>query len=114
VGEVLAEQTVRDLVAAPPPGTARIAEVDRDTGVDGEPDVLGHLVAAVPGERPTELLGEGEDPPSSPAISFVNTHARRVPTVVIVIVSLCRETDKVNDQLGLTDSRTNDIAQRRR
>ena len=38
----------------------RVAEVDLHAGVDGEPDVLSHLLATVPGERPAELLGERE------------------------------------------------------
>src|SRR5215213_11213715 len=34
------------------PGTLGIAEVDLDTGLVGEPEVFGHLVALVPGQGP--------------------------------------------------------------
>jgi hypothetical protein len=50
LGEVLAQQAVGVLVAAALPGAAWVAEVDLDTGVDGELDVLGHLPAVIPGQ----------------------------------------------------------------
>ena len=41
--------------------TLGVAEVDLDTGVLGEPDVLGHLVALVPGQGPGQRRGQGGD-----------------------------------------------------
>ena len=61
LGEVLAEEAVGVLVAAALPGAVWLAEVDLDAGLDREPGVLGPLLAAVPGERPAELGGEGQD-----------------------------------------------------
>lgn len=67
-----------------------------------------------PLSRQTDRSDRPRSPPasaavSSPAITFVTTHARRCSTVVIVIVSPHPgETDKVTDQLALTDLRIND------
>jgi hypothetical protein len=61
LGEVLAEQAVGVLVAAALPGAARVAEIDLDTGVDGELQMLGHLLAVIPGQRAAQLLGQLED-----------------------------------------------------
>ena len=60
-GEVLAQQAVGVLVRTSLPGRMRIAEVDGETGVDAELDVLGHFCSLVPGERSAELVGEGGD-----------------------------------------------------
>jgi hypothetical protein len=60
--KVLAEEAVGVLVAAAMPGTVGIAEIDLDTSVDRESDVLAHLLAAVPGEAPAKLLGQAQDP----------------------------------------------------
>jgi hypothetical protein len=35
-----------------------IAEVDLESGIDAQLGVLGHLLAAVPGQRPAELIGQ--------------------------------------------------------
>ncbi len=41
-------------------GLLRVTEVDLHTGVDGELDVLGHLLALVPGDRPAKLGRQGQ------------------------------------------------------
>ena len=56
LGEVLPQQPVGVLVRAALSWALRVAEVDRDVGRQGEPLVLGHLLAAVPGQRSTELV----------------------------------------------------------
>ena len=61
LGKVLAEQAVGVLVAAPLPGAVGVAEVDRQAGLDGEPDVFGHLLATVPGQAPAKLGWQGQD-----------------------------------------------------
>ena len=61
LGEVLAEQAVGVLVAAALPGAAWVAEIDLDTGVDGELQVFGHLLAVIPGEGAAQLLRQSED-----------------------------------------------------
>src|SRR5262245_39809380 len=53
--EVLAEQTVRVLAAATLPGAVGIAEVDLHVRIHAEPQVVGHFLALVPGQRPTQL-----------------------------------------------------------
>jgi hypothetical protein len=45
-GNYWRKQAVGVLVAAPRPRAERVAEVEGYAGVDGEPDVLGHLLAA--------------------------------------------------------------------
>jgi hypothetical protein len=60
-GEVLAQQTVGVLVAAPLPGRVRIAEEHPHPGFDGEPLMLGHLMSQVPGQRLGQLPGRGGD-----------------------------------------------------
>src|SRR5262245_6824303 len=47
--EVLAEQAVGVLIGATLPGTMRVAEVDRDPGVDPQPGMLRHLDPLIPG-----------------------------------------------------------------
>src|SRR5262249_28067225 len=61
LGEVLAQQPVGVLVGPALPGALGIAEVDVQTGCDLEVGVPGHLHAAVPGERTTELGGKTRD-----------------------------------------------------
>lgn len=39
----------------------RIAEIDLDARVEGEPDVLGHFLSAVPGERAAQLRRQSEN-----------------------------------------------------
>ena len=51
VGEVLAQQTIRVLVAAALPGALRITEVDSDVSSDGEFPVIGQFGAPVPSQR---------------------------------------------------------------
>jgi hypothetical protein len=57
----LAQQTVGVLVAAALPGRLRIAEEHLHPGFDGEPLVLGHLMAQVPGQGLGKLPGQGGD-----------------------------------------------------
>ena len=59
--EVLAQEAVGVLVAAPLPRAVGVAEVDLDAGVDGEACVLGHLLAAIPGEGTPQLRGKLQD-----------------------------------------------------
>jgi hypothetical protein len=40
------------------PWAVGIAEVDLESGIDAQLGVLGHLLAAVPGQRPAELIGQ--------------------------------------------------------
>ena len=47
-GEVLAKQSIGVLVCAALPRAVRVAEVDWQTGVDSELNVLSHLGALVP------------------------------------------------------------------
>lgn len=54
--QVLTQQAVGVLSRAALPRTLRIAEVDVDSGVGSETDLLGHLLAPVPGLRPGQLL----------------------------------------------------------
>src|SRR5690242_12719281 len=56
--EVLAQQSVGVLVTAALPRASRVAEVNLDVGGDGEGFVIGHLLAAVPGERATQYGGQ--------------------------------------------------------
>ena len=60
-GEVLTQQAVGVLVAATLPGAVRVAEVDRQAGVDAQLRVLGHLRSLVPGKRAAQLLGQRRD-----------------------------------------------------
>src|SRR4051795_1595708 len=59
--KVLAQQAVGILVRAALPGAVRVAEVDRDPGVDPQMCVLSHLRALVPGQRLPQVLGQGGD-----------------------------------------------------
>ena len=61
--EVLAQEPVGVLIRPALPRAVRVTEVDREPGVDAELRVLSHLGALVPGERPTELVGERPDHP---------------------------------------------------
>ena len=54
LGPVLAQQSVGVLIGAPLPRRLGVAEVDRQVGLSLELGVLGHLVAAVPGDRPAQ------------------------------------------------------------
>ena len=56
--KVLAEETVGVLVAAALPWTPRVAEIDREAGVDGEAEVACHLRALVPGQRTPQAGGK--------------------------------------------------------
>ena len=59
--KVLPQQTVGVLVRAALPGAVRVAEVDRQPGVDAELCVLRHLRALVPCQGPAELRGQRDD-----------------------------------------------------
>jgi hypothetical protein len=48
--QVLAKETVGVLVAAPLPRRLGVTEIDLHAGRDGEPLMLGHLMAQVPGQ----------------------------------------------------------------
>jgi hypothetical protein len=54
--EVLAQQSIGVLVRATLPRGMRVGEVDGQPGLDGELGVRGQFLAAVPGQRPTQLL----------------------------------------------------------
>src|SRR3954447_7396936 len=60
-GEVLAQQPVGVLVRAALPRAAWITEVDLQTAVGPQLNVLGHLDALVPGQGPPQLLGKRSD-----------------------------------------------------
>src|SRR3954467_3108012 len=49
------------LVRAALPGTVGIAEVDAKPGVDPQVGMLGHLRPLIPGQRSSQLLGQGGD-----------------------------------------------------
>lgn len=49
------------LVRASLPGAVGIAEVDGQSGVDAQLGVLGHLGSLVPGQRTSQLFGQGDD-----------------------------------------------------
>src|SRR4051794_15517309 len=57
--KVLAQQPVGVLVRAALPGAVGIAEVDLKTGVDPELGVLGHFRSLIPGQRSSQLFGQG-------------------------------------------------------
>jgi len=59
--EPLAQQAVGVLVRAALPGAVRVAEVDRQSGVDAQLGMLGHLAALISGQRPTQLVGQRRD-----------------------------------------------------
>jgi hypothetical protein len=59
--EVLAQQPVGVLACPALPGAVRVAEVDLDSGGDPQLGVLGQFLAAVPGQRSPQLLGQGRD-----------------------------------------------------
>src|SRR5215470_729115 len=52
------QQAVGVLVAAALPRTAWIAEIDLHVGGDGEVLVVSHLLASIPGQGATQLLGQ--------------------------------------------------------
>src|SRR5215467_11284172 len=56
--EILSQQAVGVLVAAALPRTAWIAEIDLHVGGDGEVLVVSHLLASIPGQGATQLLGQ--------------------------------------------------------
>ena len=55
LGEVLSEQAIGILVRAALPGVLWIAEVHLDVGGEREALMIGHLAAAIPGERLVEF-----------------------------------------------------------
>jgi hypothetical protein len=57
--EVLAEQPVGVLVAAPLPGRARVAEVDRHSGTNREFGVPGHFLTLIPSHTVPQKLRQG-------------------------------------------------------
>ena len=59
--EVLAQQPVGVLVGGALPWAVRIAEVDLHARIDLQARVLGHLGTLVPGQRSSQLLGQGGD-----------------------------------------------------
>jgi hypothetical protein len=59
--EVLAQQPVGVLVRSALPWAVRIAEVDAEPGVDAQLVVLCHLRSLAPGQRTSQLLGQGRD-----------------------------------------------------
>ena len=59
--KVLSQQSVGVLVGAALPWALRIAEVDLHARIDLQAGVLGHLGPLIPGQRPAELLGQGDD-----------------------------------------------------
>ncbi len=58
---VLAQEPVGVLVRSPPPGTARIAEADRNSALNAEAWVLRHLLTLVPDQGAQQLRGQGGD-----------------------------------------------------
>ena len=54
--KILPEQSIGLLIRATLPGALRIAEADLDIGIEGETLVVGHLAAAIPGQRLVKLL----------------------------------------------------------
>lgn len=56
--KVLAQEAVGVLAGCALPRASGIAEVDGTAGVDDRADVLGHLLALVPGEGASELIGQ--------------------------------------------------------
>src|SRR6266516_4422353 len=65
-GEVLPQQVVGVLVGAALLGAVRVAEVDRQPGVDPQLRVLGHLGALVPGQGTAQLVGQPGRPVGAP------------------------------------------------
>jgi len=63
LGEVLAEQTVRVLVASALLWALRVAKVDLETGIDPQLRVLGHFGTLVPGQRATQVGRQAADRP---------------------------------------------------
>jgi threonine/homoserine efflux transporter RhtA len=53
--EILAEKTIGVLVGSALPGAMGVAELDRQSGVDAQLGMLGHLGALVPGQRAAQL-----------------------------------------------------------
>lgn len=56
LGEVLVEEAVGVLVGFALPERVRVAEVDVGSGYGGALDVVGHLLALVPGQRASQVL----------------------------------------------------------
>jgi hypothetical protein len=56
--EVLTQQAVGVLIRPALPRAVRISEIDADSGVDLQWCVLGEFLAAVPGQRTAQLLGQ--------------------------------------------------------
>ena len=57
LAKVLTQQPIRVLVRSPLPWTVGVAEVDRQSGLDPQTGVLGHLCPLIPRQRPSEILG---------------------------------------------------------
>src|SRR5258706_2568587 len=60
-GEILAQQSVGVLVAAPLPGAGGVTKENLNTGVDGEANVLFHFSALVPGQGAAQVLRQRAD-----------------------------------------------------
>ena len=79
LGKILPQQAVRVLVAASLPRNVRITEEDVDLAVHAEADMLGHLLALVPGQRASEFPGKlGDLPCQSHAHVFRHTAVGQV------------------------------------
>ena len=61
LGEVLAQQAIGVLVGAALPRAVRVGEEDLDAGIGLQLGVLGHLLAAVPGQCLAQRAGQGGD-----------------------------------------------------
>jgi len=61
LGKVLAKQAVCILIGRALPGTAWIAKVDRQAGVNAQLDMLRHLSALIPCQGAKHLLRQGDD-----------------------------------------------------
>src|SRR4051812_47591957 len=59
--EVLPQQPVGVLVRAALPGAVRVAEGDRHASIDPQLRVLAQLRSLIPGQRASQLLGQGGD-----------------------------------------------------
>src|SRR5665213_2146534 len=59
--EVLPQQPVGVLVCATLPRASWVAKVDLDSRIDLETAVLSHFGSLIPGQRATQLFGQGDD-----------------------------------------------------
>ena len=60
-GKLLPQQAIGVLVGAALPRTVRIAEGDRDAGVDLETRMRRHLGPLIPRRRSAQFIGQGDD-----------------------------------------------------